>query len=124
MWQQVGANVEQLEARVHDQILAATSHLPHALAFSLVHCLSTQSHTEEIFRYAAGGFADFTRIASSDPTVWRDICLSNREELLKALSHFDKSLQQLRDGLQANDGNALEKIFIDAKNARDKYSSC
>ncbi|MFK8027442.1 MAG: prephenate dehydrogenase [Gammaproteobacteria bacterium] len=124
MWQQVGANVEQLEAKVHDQILAATSHLPHALAFSLVHCLSTQSHTEEIFRYAAGGFADFTRIASSDPTVWRDICLSNREELLEALSHFDKSLQQLRDGLQASDGNALEKIFIDAKNARDKYSSC
>jgi prephenate dehydrogenase len=124
MWEQVGANVEQLNAQDHDQILAATSHLPHALAFSLVHCLSTQSHTQEIFRYAAGGFADFTRIASSDPTVWRDICLANREELLNALSHFDKSLQQLRDGLEANNGDALEEIFIDAKKARDKYTNC
>jgi prephenate dehydrogenase len=124
MWEQVGAKVEQLNAHDHDQILAATSHLPHALAFSLVHCLSTQSHTKEIFRYAAGGFADFTRIASSDPTVWRDICLANREELLNALSHFDKSLQQLRDGLETSDGNALEQIFIDAKNARDKYTDC
>lgn len=122
MWQKVGANVEQLNAQDHDQILAATSHLPHALAFSLVHCLSTQSHTEEIFRYAAGGFADFSRIASSDPSVWRDICLANREELLDALSHFDKSLRQLRSDLQANDGEALEKLFFDAKKARDKYT--
>ena len=123
MWQQVGANVEQLNAQDHDQILAATSHLPHALAFSLVHCLSTQTHTQEIFRYAAGGFADFTRIASSDPTIWRDICLANREQLLNALSHFDHSLQQLRDSLETSDGDALEKIFVDAKNARDKYTS-
>ncbi len=122
MWQQVGATVEQLNAQEHDKILAATSHLPHALAFSLVHCLSTQSHTQEIFRYAAGGFADFTRIASSDPTLWRDICLANREELLNALSHFDASLQQLHDGLEARNGNALEEIFINAKNARDKYT--
>lgn len=122
MWKQVGANVEQLNAQDHDQILAATSHLPHALAFSLVHCLSTQSHTQEIFRYAAGGFADFTRIASSDPAVWRDICLANREQLLNALSHFDESLKQLRDSLETSDGNALEEIFIDAKKARDKYT--
>ena len=122
MWEQVGAHVEQLEAQDHDQILAVTSHLPHALAFSLVHCLSTQSHTQEIFRYAAGGFADFTRIASSDPIVWRDICLANREELLNALSHFDKSLKQLRGALETSDGNVLEEIFIDAKNARDKYT--
>ena len=122
MWMQVGANVEQLNAQDHDQILAATSHLPHALAFSLVHCLSTQSHTKEIFRYAAGGFADFTRIASSDPVVWRDICLANREQLLNALSHFDKSLKQLRNSLETSDGDALEGIFIDAKKARDKYT--
>lgn len=122
MWEQVGAKVERLSPQDHDQILAATSHLPHALAFSLVHCLSTQSHTQEIFRYAAGGFADFTRIASSDPAVWRDICLANREQLLSALSHFDTSLQQLRSGLEAGDGDALERIFVDAKNARDKYT--
>jgi len=121
MWEQTGANVEQLGPQEHDKILAATSHLPHALAYSLVHCLSTQSHTEEIFRYAAGGFADFTRIASSDPVVWREICLANREQLLAALEHFDTSLLQLRDSLQANDGDALEKIFTQAKNARDEY---
>ncbi|MFK7794805.1 MAG: prephenate dehydrogenase [Gammaproteobacteria bacterium] len=123
MWEQVGANVELLSPQDHDQILAVTSHLPHALAFSLVHCLSTQSHTQEIFRYASGGFADFTRIASSDPTVWRDICLANREQLLSALSHFDTSLQQFRNGLEAGDGDVLEKIFVEAKNARDKYTN-
>lgn len=123
MWQQAGSHVEQLQPEEHDQILAATSHLPHALAFSLVHCLSTQSHTEEIFHYAAGGFADFTRIASSDPIVWRDICLANREQLLSALEHFDTSLLQLRDSLRAGDGDALEKIFTQAKDARDQYKN-
>ncbi len=122
MWQQAGAHVELLSAEKHDRILAATSHLPHALAFSLVHCLSTQLHTDEIFRYAAGGFADFTRIASSDPTVWREICLANSHELLEALAHFDTSLQQLRDCLAAGDGDALQTIFSEAKDARDRYT--
>ena len=123
MWRQVGANVELLSADDHDKILAATSHLPHAIAYSLVHCLSTQSHTDEIFRYAAGGFADFTRIASSDPIVWREICLANREELLKALEHFDTSLQRLRDSLSTGDGDTLQQIFSEAKAARDRYMS-
>ncbi len=123
MWQQVGADVEHLDAEDHDKILAATSHLPHALAYSLVHCLSTQSHTDEIFRYAAGGFADFTRIASSDPIVWREICLANRKELLAALDHFDTSLQHLRDSLRNNNGDALQEIFTQAKAARDRYKN-
>jgi prephenate dehydrogenase len=122
MWEKVGANIEQLDAKDHDQILAATSHLPHVLAFSLVHCLSTQSRTREIFRYAAGGFADFTRIASSDPYVWREICLANRDQLLNALSSFDETLNQLRESLEASDGPALEKMFKQAKHARDKYT--
>ncbi len=122
MWQQLGAHVEQLDAETHDQILAATSHLPHAIAFALVHCLSTQTHTPEIFRYAAGGFADFTRIASSDPIVWRDICLANRHELLKAIDDFDSNLKQLRTSLENGDGDALQSIFLRAKNARDEYN--
>lgn len=122
MWQQVGAHVELLGAEIHDQILAATSHLPHALAFALVHCLSTQTHTPEIFRYAAGGFADFTRIASSDPLVWRDICLANRQELLKAIDDFDINLKQLRTSLENSDGEALQNIFLQAKNARDEFN--
>lgn len=124
MWQQVDAHVERLDAKEHDTILAATSHLPHALAYALVHCLSTQSHTPEIFRYAAGGFADFTRIASSDPIVWRQICLANREELLKSIEHFDTSLQALRSSLLNEDGDALQKIFSEAKDARDRYTDC
>ena len=122
MWQQVGAHIEQLDADIHDQILAATSHLPHALAFALVHCLSMQTHTPEIFRYAAGGFADFTRIASSDPLVWRDICLANRQELLKAIDDFDINLKQLRTSLENDDGEALQNIFMRAKNARDEFN--
>ena len=122
MWQQVGAHIEQLDAGTHDQILAATSHLPHAIAYSLVHCLSTQTNTPEIFRYAAGGFADFTRIASSDPLVWRDICLANRQEILKAIGEFELNLKQLRTSLENSDGEALQNIFMHAKNARDKFN--
>ena len=123
MWQQVGAHVEKMDADMHDQILAATSHLPHVVAYALVHCLSSQTHTPEIFRYAAGGFADFTRIASSDPAVWRDICLANRTELLRAINDFDASLKQLRTGLENSDGDALQAIFKEAKSARDRFSN-
>ena len=121
MWQQVGAHVETMDAELHDQILAATSHLPHVIAYALVHCLSSQTHTPEIFRYAAGGFADFTRIASSDPMVWRDICLANRTELLSAIDDFDVTLKQLRLCLENSDGDALQTIFKEAKNARDQF---
>lgn len=123
MWQQVGAHVEQLGISEHDQILAATSHLPHVIAYALVHCLSTQNHTPEIFRYAAGGFADFTRIASSDPLVWRDICLANRTELLKSIDDFDMNLKQLRTSLENSDGDSLQAMFVQAKNARDRFNN-
>lgn len=121
MWQQAGAEVEHIQAQAHDKILAATSHLPHALAYALVHCLSTQTHTPEIFRYAAGGFADFTRIASSDPEVWRDICLSNRDEILQALQEFDQTLKQLKTSLENKDGVALQEMFAVAKKSRDQF---
>lgn len=122
MWQALGANVETLTAEVHDKILAATSHLPHALAFSLVHCLASQSHTEEIFRYAAGGFADFSRIASSDPVLWKEICLANQSELLDAIVEFENCLKELRTGLENRDGEALERIFLNAKTTRDRFT--
>lgn len=123
MWQQVGAQVEHMQALEHDKVLAATSHLPHALAYALVHCLSTQTHTSEIFRYAAGGFADFTRIASSDPEVWRDICLSNRDEILHVLEEFDQTLKQLQASLENKDGIALQEMFAVAKKSRDQFNS-
>ena len=121
MWEQVGANIETLSAQVHDKILASTSHLPHALAYSLVHCLAKQSHTEEIFRYAAGGFADFSRIASSDPELWKEICLANRKELLLAIEQFQACLKDLHESLDNNDGERLETIFHDAKTTRDRF---
>lgn len=121
MWEQTGAEVETLSAEVHDKILASTSHLPHALAFSLVHCLASQSHTEEIFRYAAGGFADFSRIASSDPMLWKEICLANRNELLGAITQFEGCLKDLHESLVNNDGDRLQEIFLHAKTTRDRF---
>ncbi|MEM7304065.1 MAG: prephenate dehydrogenase/arogenate dehydrogenase family protein [Pseudomonadota bacterium] len=121
MWTQAGANVEIMNAKVHDKILASTSHLPHAIAFSLVYCLAKESHTEEIFRYAAGGFADFSRIASSDPVLWKQICLANRDELLIAIKQFEGCLNELHASLENNDGDRLQEIFLDAKNTRDRF---
>tara|TARA_B110000971_G_C20039946_1_gene517388 strand:+ start:2862 stop:3731 length:870 start_codon:yes stop_codon:yes gene_type:complete len=121
LWQQVGAEVEELSPRDHDEILAATSHLPHALAFSLVRCLTQKHDGEEIFRYAAGGFADFSRIASSDPALWRGICLANQDALLRAINLFEVQLGELKLNLEKADGDALEAMFHVAKTARDQY---
>ena len=99
----------------HDAILAATSHLPHVLAYSLVDALAQSDLSEDIFRFAAGGFRDFTRIASSDPIMWRDIALANREELLKAMDNFSAHLGGLRQAIADGDAAAMEQIFVDAK---------
>ena len=122
LWQQIGAEVEYMNADSHDQILAATSHLPHALAFALVECLAKQTHTPEIFRYAAGGFADFTRIASSDPALWRDICLANQPALIDAIECFEATLKKLRVSLQDQDSETLLSMFQEAKHTRDKFN--
>ena len=122
LWQQTGAEVEELSPREHDEILAATSHLPHALAFSLVHCLTQKADGQEIFRYAAGCFADFSRIASSDPALLRGICLANKDALVRAISLFEDQLAELKSNLVAADGDALEAIFSAAKLARDQYN--
>jgi len=121
LWQQVGAEVEELSPDEHDEILAATSHLPHALAFSLVRCLTQKNDGQEIFRYAAGGFADFSRIASSDPALWRGICLANKDALLRAINLFEEQLSELKSNLDTADGDALETMFRVAKTARDQY---
>ena len=122
MWQAAGAAVEQMSVQHHDEILAATSHLPHMLAFGLVDSLARQEDYAEIFRYAAGGFRDFTRIASSDPVMWRDICIHNREAILKAMDRYQSDLDMLRQAIQDGDENSLMKIFSRAKAARDTYA--
>jgi prephenate dehydrogenase len=122
LWQQLGAEVLQLSVQEHDDILAATSHLPHALAFSLVDALAHDNKNENIFRYAAGGLRDFTRIASSDATMWRDIMLANRESVLAAIDLFSENLAQLRQAVDNSNGAQLHGIFSRAKAARDHFT--
>lgn len=121
MWKAAGALVGQMDAAHHDEVFAATSHLPHLLAFSLVNTLVTMDESEEIFRYAASGFRDTTRVASSDPVMWRDISLANREAILAMIDRFDRELALLRQAVDAADGEALKSTFGRAKMARDRF---
>lgn len=121
MWQACGAEVVEMAVDHHDRVLAATSHLPHMLAFGLVDALARMEEHEEIFRYAAGGFRDFTRIASSNPTMWRDICVFNRAALSRMISNFADELHAMADSVEQGDGERLLEIFQRAKDARDAY---
>jgi cyclohexadieny/prephenate dehydrogenase / 3-phosphoshikimate 1-carboxyvinyltransferase len=121
LWQAIGADVLTMSVAHHDEVLAATSHLPHLLAFALVDTLSQQGTREEIFRYAAGGFRDFTRIASSDPVMWRDIFLTNTDATVHILDDYMQDLQRLRAVLLQRDGAELFKTFQRAKASRDVF---
>ena len=120
MWRAVGAEVERLDVELHDRILAATSHLPHILAYATVSAVAETEDVEEIFHYAAGGFRDFTRIASSNAVMWRDICMDNREAILAAVDRYQQHLARLRTLIEAQDGAALETTFAEAKAIRDQ----
>ena len=122
LWRSVGAEVVIMDADHHDQVLAATSHLPHLLAFSLVDTLAGEEGKREIFNYAAGGFRDFTRIASSDPVMWRDIFLANKEATVDVLDRFIDGLVMLRDQVVNQDGDELLNAFSRAKSARDYFT--
>lgn len=119
MWQLTGATVECMSAAHHDHVLAGTSHLPHLLAFTLVDSLARMDERQEIFRYAAGGFRDFTRIAASDPIMWRDIALANRDEILSMLQRYQQELAALQADLQHEDADALFARFSRAQKARE-----
>jgi prephenate dehydrogenase len=121
MWQAAGAEVEEMSVEHHDEVLAATSHLPHMLAFGLVDSLARLSDRVEIFRYAAGGFRDFTRIASSDPLMWKDICIANADALLEALKRFETDMQEIHGAVERRDAERLLEIFARAKAARDEF---
>ena len=107
IWTRVGATVSDMEASHHDAVLAATSHLPHVLAYALVDCLAGMSDSGAIFDFAAGGFRDFTRIASSSPDMWRDIALANRAALSHACSTFIATFSALQRAIDNSDGDAL-----------------
>ncbi len=122
MWESVGAEVVSMDPDHHDEVLAATSHLPHVLAYVLVDVLGRMQEHREIFRYAAGGFRDFTRIASSDPQMWHDICLANRDALVGALEHFEGELRDAVDLIRRGDGEAIKSLLTRAKALRDRYT--
>lgn len=119
MWQLTGAEVIDMGVRHHDAVLAATSHLPHILAYTLVDTLARLDDRAEIFRYAAGGFRDFSRIASSDPKMWHDICVANCEQLLEMIALFSADLERLAAAIRNDDRAALLATFQRAKRARD-----
>ncbi|WP_459200505.1 prephenate dehydrogenase/arogenate dehydrogenase family protein [Pseudomonas tremae] len=121
LWSALGADVEHMQVERHDEVLAATSHLPHLLAFGLVDSLAKRNENLEIFRYAAGGFRDFTRIAGSDPTMWHDIFMANREAVLRTLDTFRSDLDALRDAVDAGDGPQLLDVFTRARAAREHF---
>lgn len=123
MWQSTGAEISQMAVAEHDEILAATSHLPHILAYALVDALAGQDDIQDIFRFAAGGFRDFSRIASSDPTMWQEICLANRAAILKMIDLFSGQLMDLRAAIDEGDGDAIMASFERAKSARDSFSN-
>ncbi len=121
LWEACGAQVSLMSVEHHDEILAATSHLPHMLAFGLVDALARMRENDEIFRYAAGGFRDFTRIASSNPILWRDICMANRQALSTLLESFSLEMSALAQHIRNGDAEHLLEIFSRAKAARDRY---
>ena len=122
MWASTGAEVVDMEVDRHDAVLAATSHLPHVLAYALVDALAQSDAGEEVFRFAAGGFRDFTRIASSDPVMWKDIALANKSALLDAIDLFSEHLAALREDVAAERDGQLLATFSRAKQARDDFA--
>ena len=122
MWRLCGANVLTMSVTKHDEVLAATSHLPHLIAFSLVDTLAGNPDNEDIFRYAAGGFRDFTRIAASDPVMWHDIFLANSDATLDVLDRFSRDLAALRDAVAERDSQKMLGVFTRARAAREHFT--
>jgi prephenate dehydrogenase len=120
-WKACGARVSRMDPEEHDAVLATVSHLPHVLAYALVHGVAKRNNSEQLFSFAAGGFRDFTRIASSHPEMWRDICLANRDRVLQELKSYANELGSIRKLIQKGDAAGLEKIFAAAREARNKW---
>lgn len=121
LWQACGARVFEMPAALHDKVFATVSHLPHLLAFSLVEQVAADEQGELLFSFAAGGFRDFTRIASSSPEMWRDICLANRDALRDELSRYRGILDRMQHFLDAGDADGLEEVFARAREARERW---
>ena len=120
VWEKAGSEVVLMDVEKHDRILAAISHLPHMVAYSLVNSVgSYDRYPENILDYSAGGFRDFTRIASSDPTMWRDIAMTNREALVEMMENFEACFAELKKDVRDGDGEKLFEFFMRSKKSRD-----
>jgi len=120
MWQAAGSEVVCMSAEKHDRVLAAISHLPHMVAYSLVNAVGSYDHYEEnILEYSAGGFRDFTRIASSDPSMWRDIALANQSALIEMMEQFETFFAELKEDVRKGDTERLFEFFARSKQMRD-----
>jgi prephenate dehydrogenase len=122
LWAACGAVLHEMSPQDHDRVFAAVSHLPHLLAFGLVHDLAGRANAEQLFSYAASGFRDFTRVAGSHPEMWRDICIANRQSLLAELDAYLTELAYLRALLSEANGPALERVFDAASRARNTWA--
>ena len=122
LWAACGAVLHEMSPQEHDRVFAAVSHLPHLLAFGLVHDLAGRANAEQLFSYAASGFRDFTRVAGSHPEMWRDICIANRQSLLAELDAYLTELAYLRALLSEGNGPALERVFDAASRARNTWA--
>lgn len=121
LWSGLGAGVDNMTADHHDKVLAATSHLPHVLAFVLVDQLASMEEQTEVLRYAAGGFRDFSRIAGSDPAMWRDIMIANKESISARIEEFESHLNQLKTALRDSSPEQIQEIFERAQKTRNGF---
>lgn len=121
LWTACGGRVAEMTPEEHDALFAAVSHLPHVLAFALVDYIAARADAPRLFAFAASGFRDFTRIAGSSPEMWRDICLANREALLREIAGFEGELGRIRALIEAGDGAGLMEVFRQARDARRTF---
>ena len=121
-WQACGANIYSLSYAEHDAVFAAVSHLPHLLSFALVHDLAQRDNRDLLLSFAASGFRDFTRIAASNPEMWRDICMANRDALMDELGGYIQELETIHEALAEADANKLEEIFSLAREVRGNWT--
>lgn len=119
-WQALGSDVDVMTPQHHDMVLATVSHLPHLIAFNIVNSARhlEQVTDREVIKYSAGGFRDFTRIAASDPVMWRDVFLNNKEAVLEMLGRFTEDLTDLQRAIRFGDGDKLERLFTEARGVR------
>ena len=121
LWQAAGAVVSEMDCTTHDELVSASSHLPHLIAFGLVNYIAGHANSDACFDLAASGFYDFTRIASSDPTMWRDISLANSKAINRELRGYIENLEKMAAHISAGEGESLQELFDVAKTSRDHY---